>query len=83
MDHLPIDDNHIVFPVNGQRGAPGQLVLGVWRYEDLGQRTVQLSFVAAGRGAVDMELTPEGAVRFAEGLDSHARTIMALNEEGR
>ena len=83
MEHDPIDDTHLVFPVNGERGATGDLVLGTWRYEEQGMRTVQLSFVAPGRGTLDLELTPEGAVSFAEGLDQHARTIIALNEETR
>ncbi|SOD42295.1 hypothetical protein [Nitrosovibrio sp. Nv4] len=83
MQLHPIDENVLVFHVSGERGAHGDLILSVWRYEDLGMRTVQLSFVIAGRGAIDVELTPEGALNFAARLDSHARTIMALNEENR
>lgn len=83
MQYHPIDDSHLVFTVGGERGAHGSLILGTWRYEGRRLRTVQLSLVVAGRGAVDLEMTAAGALRFAEELDSHARTIAVLNEEKR
>lgn len=83
MEYHPVDESHLVFSLGGERGAHGSLILGVWRYEERRLRTVQLSLVVAGRGAVDLEMTAAGAQRFAEELGSHARTIMALNEEVR
>ena len=42
--------------------------MSVWRYEERRLRTVQLSLVVAGHGAIDLEMTAAGAQRFAEEL---------------
>lgn len=82
MDKHPLDEQVNIFRLVGERNESvgvDMLFIGVWKNQESNSRSVQLTVGSSG-GDIGLEISPEGALRLAEGLALHARMLIELNQ---